>query len=346
MSSFQCGGRRGLLVLICLLALSTSAGTAFARPRPPMVYPPEGCPVSHIITSVTYYCEAEFTLRGSNGYRITVSSDLDVEPEVELTAERRGSTAQYTAPAKMTGNTLRASFGRLGRIAVRFRPNGRERHVRVRKKCMKDRPPVVSSRLGSFEGTIRFRGERGYTEVSARHAPGGIGDPLANTRKKMTCEFRESEAERQRELESVSLDGSPPHGRVAFTAFRLFGNLLHRIWAGKPTSRKGDRYLFLVLTSERVGRISIFRYAASVGGSKDFLFDDALTTAEVTPPPPFAGRGSFHRNADGSTSWTGTLSVPLPGLGRVRLTGGSSELATVETDLKQFEEEPQSRGDR
>ena len=92
--------------------------------------------------------------------------------------------------------------------------------------------------------------------------------------------------------------------------------------------------------------MSIERYTGASGGSEDFLFDDALTTAKVTPPSPFTGSGSFLRNADGSTNWTGTLGVPLPGLGTVRLTGGGSELATVATLLRQIEEKVNLDGER
>jgi hypothetical protein len=59
----------------------------------------------------------------------------------------------------------------------------------------------------------------------------------------------------------------------------------------------------------------------------------------VQPPSPFTGSGDFLRNADGSTSWTGSLAVPIPGLGTVKLTGGKAELATVAEGLNSLEEE-------
>jgi hypothetical protein len=291
-----------------------------------VAFPGKACPIAHIRSNVTYSCAAEFTLRGSNGYEITVSGGLEGgENSVELSAEGRSGTVQYTAPGRVTDNGIEASFGKLGRVSVRFRPSGQ-------------RPPVVTSRLGSFVGTIRFRGERGYTRVSARRADGGIGDPLANTPQKLVCDFHESDAAHERELESVSLDASPSGAGVSFGAFRLFGSWSDRIPPAGKGTLGGGRYLFLALSIERARKLSIFRYAAVLGRPEDFVFDDALTTATVRPPSPFTGSGSFLRNPDGSTSWTGTLAVRLPGLGAMRLTGGRAELATVATHLKQLEE--------
>jgi hypothetical protein len=333
-------GTRLALMLFSSLVLLGLPTAASARPDTPVSLAPEACPVAHIVFNVTYDCTAEFTLRGSNGYRITVSAEPSGgSGEVELSAEGHSGAVQYLAPGTVTATAIKASFGRLGKVSVRFRPSGAERRVRVPKRCLKGRPPLVTSRLGSFLGTIEFRGERGYTQVSAHRARGGIGDPLANTPKKLTCEFRESDAERKRELDSVSLDASPPGTGISFGAFRLFGSWSHQTLPGEPSPPRGDRYLFLASATEKSGRMSIVREAAAVGGSEDFAFDGALTSAKVTPPFPFTGSGSFLRNADGSTGWTGTLSAPLPGLGTVRLTGGGAQLETVASHLKRFEEE-------
>lgn len=332
----------GPLVLACLMVLCGLPGVARARPKAPMTYPTEACPVHRFETNVGYTCAAEFTLRASNGYRITVSADPEGRfDDVQLSVEGRSGWAQYTVSGKVTANTIKARFGQLGRVSVRFEPSGRQRNVRVPKKCMKERPRVVTSRLGKFVGTIKFRGERGYTQVSAHSAQGGTGDPLANTRKKLQCDFRESDSERERELESVTLDGSPPGTGVFFSAFRLFGSLPGLKESGKPIPPKGDRYLFLVLAGEKAGRMSILRTTGALGDSQDFVFDDALTSATVSPPLPFTGSGTFLRNADGSASWTGSLSVPLPGLGTVQLTGGEAKLQTVAAGLNELEEELQ-----
>ena len=44
-----------------------------------------------------------------------------------------------------------------------------------------------------------------------------------------------------------------------------------------------------------------------------FSFDEALTTATVSPPPPSHGTATLVRAADGSTSWSGSLSATMLG---------------------------------
>jgi hypothetical protein len=53
----------------------------------------------------------------------------------------------------------------------------------------------------------------------------------------------------------------------------------------------------------------------------DFVFDTSRGSVEVTPPRPFTGSGVLQEAADGSTLWTGDLSVTLPGIGSVPLVG-------------------------
>ncbi len=297
--------------------------------------------------NVTYSCASEFTLPGSNGYRITVSAEpSDSGPaDIQLSAEGRNATVVYGARGTATRTSMKASFGRLGRVSLRFRPSGKVRRVKVPKKCLKERPPVVTARLGTYVGTIRFRGERGYTKVSAHHVNGGIGDPLANTNKKLRCEKPVTNAQTMRELKEVALSASAQRAGIAFQASRLpvqFSRVNSPAGASIP---KQDHYLFWVFAGERAERMSIFRSVAAGGPASDFVFDDALASATVSPPLPFVGSGSFLRSADGSTSWTGSLRVPVPGLGTVRLTepGFQAELATLAMLLQQAEEEAKVR---
>jgi hypothetical protein len=333
-------GSRGLIVcaVLCVVHL-TVPGAVGAKPHSFPIGDSGACPITHIRLNVSYSCSAEFTLRSSNGYRITVSAGLEGgDNSVSLSAKGPEGTAEYQARGQITANTVRARFGRLGRVAVRFHPSGRKRQVRISKRCMRGRPPVVSSRLGHFVGMVRFRGERGYTRISAHRATGGIGDPLANTHQKVACDFRQSDADRKRELRSVSLDASPPGSGVAFTAGRVFGNWMPPPSTSPRKTPPGQRILFLAFAFEKTEGMSVFRYSAAVGRPEDFVYDSALTSATVSPPAPFTGTGTFRRSSDGSTSWTGNLAAALPGLGAVRLTGGDATLATVADQIKQLEE--------
>jgi hypothetical protein len=324
------------------MAILALPGTANAIPAPIGTGMEEACPIGHLILNVNYSCTSEFTVRASNGYQIVVSSEnVGSGPStVELSVQRHDEDVVYQAHATVTPTSMKASFGRLGRISLRFRPSGRTRQVKVTKHCHADRPPVVTARLGTFVGTIRFRGERGYTKVSAHRATGGIGDPLAITRH--ACEPPRSKAERMQELASVALRASDPTAAIGFTVGRAFGQLSR---LGSTASSPRGGYRFLVFAAEKAEQMFILRAVGAVGSAGDFLFDDALSSATVSPPPPFVGTGIFQRNADGSTDWTGTLSVPMAGLGTVRLTEPrfSAELATEATLLEKAEEAAKSR---
>lgn len=179
-----------LLCLPCLTLLLTLPPAALARADGRLRIPTQACPVPRIVLNVTYECSAQFTLRGSNGYRIKVSGSPGegFNNEVELSAERGGESATYRAFGTVTASSMKASFGHLGKLSLHFHPSGEVRRVKISKRCLKKRPPLVTARLGTFVGTIRFRGEGGYTKVSAHRAVGGLGDPLAITSKKPVCQ--------------------------------------------------------------------------------------------------------------------------------------------------------------
>jgi hypothetical protein len=309
-----------------LLALALPAA-ALARPaRSFPASPDELCAQHRVVLGVTYYCQYEFTLPASNGYRITVSAEKGAGGgQVELTAERGAESASYAVSGSVTAAGFSASFGQLGRVAVRFRPSARLRHRRLPHRCFPNRPPLVSSQLGSFRGVIRFRGERGYTRLFAHHASGALGDPASNVAKLPGCELRGSKSQHSRQDRAVTLQASVPRPPVSFQASRAFGRLAQLPSLG-PT-QAGDRDLFLALAFDAPhgfagpNKILIVRSAAALAPSAYFVFDSGLTQATVAPPAPFSGSATFQRNAGGSSStWTGDLAVSLPGLGTVSLT--------------------------
>ena len=64
------------------------------------------------------------------------------------------------------------------------------------------------------------------------------------------------------------------------------------------------------------------RYALAIAPpKKSFALNDAVTAATITPPPPFHAKGSYRAAPDGTTSWTGPLSVSFPGAPRLPLAG-------------------------
>lgn len=326
------------VVVIALAALPSGAAAGVEGGQDSAA---ESCPVAKIELNVTYYCQLEFSLAASNGYRITVAAEPG-RPGVEITVAGRAGDVNYvTYKGRTTADSIDAPLGRLGNVSMRFRSAHRTRTRHLSKKCQSQRPSTISSQVGEFVGTFRFRGEHGYTRVTAHHVSGGLGDPLTNiAMESIPCDFRESAAEQKRERESISLNVNAPHPKVIFTAAKAFGDL--RSGFGATRSRP---YLFFALAGERSDGVSILRTAAAIGGSSAFSFDQGLTQAMVAPPAPFSGSGYFRRDSSGAPEWSGDLAVELPGLGRVGLIPGQAELATVADQLKQLEEGLESRLD-
>ncbi|HEX4307254.1 MAG TPA: hypothetical protein VHZ54_14555 [Solirubrobacterales bacterium] len=327
---------------VLLLALVAIPVLAVAKPRPlPPSPAQEACPIAHIRLNVAYYCDVEFSIPASNGYRIAVTGEVgagrSAPDDVTLSASKGAVSVNYLGHGRLTATRMTASFGRFGRFSLRFRPSGKVRRVTVPSSCVKGRPPVVTASLGTYVGTIHFEGEGGYSRVLAHHADGGLGDPLA-IRPKLECQDRSPGAE-EREAHTVHLTATAKtaHGSVAFGAWA--GPTFPFTGAGSAGS--GDPYTFLVLAFEKQGGTEIIRTVAAPGPGGDFVFDHALDSATVAPPAPFSGSSSFLRSADGSTTWTGSLAVSLPGLGSVPLAGSpfESELGAMAVLMPRSEEE-------
>jgi hypothetical protein len=246
---------------------------------------------------------SEFTLRASNDYRIVVER---LRQEVSLLAIRGDKEfvfVSYAVRGRASMRRIEANFGKLGRVSVRLRT-----------KKMRRSPPgkdctgkVATTRSGVFVGTIRFRGEGGYTVVDARRARG-----RASSGVRETCPF--SPFSRNHPAPASAGRRHPPE-LITFGPRRDFT-------ARAPSGSTGlKRVLFEGGTVEQRGRISIFRFASVVGGQASYAFADNLSTATVRPPSPFEGEATFQREGRGRTSWSGMLSVSLPGRDHVRLAG-------------------------
>jgi hypothetical protein len=90
--------------------------------------------------------------------------------------------------------------------------------------------------------------------------------------------------------------------------------------ATRPSGEPGTTS-FAASRIERRPNMRIFRFAFADAKEQAFVFDDALTGATVAPPQPFSGSASFLSGAGGGPSWTGPLSVDLPGAEGVALAG-------------------------
>ncbi|HEY8465317.1 MAG TPA: hypothetical protein VIL04_00780 [Solirubrobacterales bacterium] len=137
-------------------------------------------------------------------------------------------------------------------------------------------------------GTIKFKGEQGYTKVSKRRARGFVSRP---------GNFECPETVPPGQYVYLTADRTRPKGSVSFLAYTFTGDGV------KPT--------FEASADESVGAVDILRFAGVKGSSEQFTFE--LTepfAATVHPPAPFSGTAAY----DGADeSWTGNLKVKLPG---------------------------------
>lgn len=296
-------GLLGLLPFVCFGVFASPVATA-AKVRPARTGGGKS-PLENV----------RIALRGTNGHPIAVGSyTLGNSPTVAVSVRDGHAWAAYSVPARVTSTRVLASFGRFGRIDLRFHSSGRvQRH---RQRNCNGSISVLKRRLGTFTGTIRFRGEGGYTEVSAARVKGSAGNPLVGLgfNGSPSCNS-ESRQKRSRTIQ-MSASASDPDRN-----FDALAQPETRTRTGKET-----RVVFIASTAELIGRVSIYRTAIVGGPPSDFLFDNGtFRSATVTPPPPFTGLATFTRNPDGSTSWTGTLGVSLPGRESVALTGPEFE---------------------
>jgi hypothetical protein len=248
---------------------------------------------------------AEFSSKATNGYIVSVEGS---GRQVALTVNGHGGRATYLVRGRASTRQLKGRFGKLGRIALRFEPSGKSRQIKPPKRC-KGRNKISTE--GNFIGTIRFRGERGYTRLIRKRVRGSTLTPS-----RWRCKPRRGDSRStpnadfpQPGLGIPVLGAFTPNGRVVFTALGF----------GDP--KELDLSFFLAGTKEHRGAVRIARFTFVDARSRAFAVKPDLAGATVRPPKPFSGTANFVRDANGSTSWTGTLAVALPGAGTVALTG-------------------------
>jgi hypothetical protein len=235
--------------------------------------------------------QARFELKASDGYKASVVADSG---KVLLTFTKEGNGRQeeveYVVNGATTRKGLKARFGSLGRISVKFTPT---------------RP---GGTRGVYTGTIRFRGEGGYVVLDATRARGAL---LGSARR----------------APGSSADGSAAASADPVFAVLAAGTQGRLLLAIASHPDEPDLPAFAAATREHGGGMEIVRQVTAFGSADSFSFEDNLSTATIRPPAPFSGGATFTRNPDGSKSWSGDLVVDLPGRADVPMVGPRFELA-------------------
>ena len=271
-------------VLLSLCALWLGVATASGAPVQASVSKSVGAP-------------GAFEVKGSNGYSIYVfgvEMDEGTSDSVAIFVLGRTGGVSYVAPGTVSGDSIQADLGDLGEIAVRYHPSGQERTVRS--GCVGD--PVTFD-AGTYEGTIAFHGELGYTDVEVTAASGDVGSLLG-----FFCGDR-----------SGGVSGPFLPGAELEVATKAGPHL--EVVKNRPTARAH----FGVGVYEKYAGIEITRFVGKLMPPSSFRYDPKIRTATLRPPAPFSGTAQFHRNAKPANRWTGDLTVDLPGREDVALTG-------------------------
>jgi hypothetical protein len=247
-----------------------------------------------------------FGVKTRNGYRVSVhGSGADVS--VSVARGHRLAFTTYVARGTATANRVRASFGRFGRISVRFRPSANRTWETRHRRCRGAHRFVV--RNGVFVGHIDFRGEGGYVSVHSRRAKGKVRELAAKCKRGRR---------RASDLRSIHLPPSAgePEPPVLSASWR------EGLRSAGFTAIRGRKAIFAAFSEESHGRVAISRLAASLGSPvRRFNVDDAFTFARAAPPAPFSGTGVYLAAPEGTRTWTGSLSVDFLGANDFPLTG-------------------------
>jgi hypothetical protein len=265
-----------------------------------------------------------FRLKGSHGFELLVSAAG--HRRVSLTAWKGPVSATYTVPGRATSKRIEANFGTLGKVSVRFdaSPAPKARKARQRRRSCRGHPAI--SIRGTFHGTIRFRGELGYTATNSRQAKGNFYRTFRRVCKKrsrkpdLPLPGRRWLAEKQPRLliNTLSVRSKANGRRTEFAILQL------KDTGGSKKAESSSLSFVVVAQGERAGRMAIERSVFTIGDNGSLLIGDPglqPVTATVALPKPFSGTARYLEETGFPPSWTGDLGVWLPGTGTVPLTG-------------------------
>jgi hypothetical protein len=297
-----------LLALLVLPALASADGVGVPLPLPAGV-PPQLRAELHAETGTSAPHGPflpKFHLH-ARGYDVSVLG-IGSAAIVEVIRDHGKAATAYIARGTVTPGRIQASFGDLGRVAMRFMPSGRVSFSKPPPHC--HGASRYKSRLGVFAGDFRFEGENDYVSIHTHRAKGGVRIPLT-----LHC-GRQGRGPQQgvartsgdgfQSIEPESLRADWRHA-VSTVSFAAIGF--------------GSDLLYLASAERSEGALAKIQFAFTSGPSKALSISDALTQARVTPPAPFKGTGTYRAAPDGTTTWTGALAVNFPGSSHFSLTG-------------------------
>jgi hypothetical protein len=253
--------------------------------------------------------DLSFRFPASHGYEISVGG-YEATAVMDATkvdpADGRKMWSTYIARGTLSSTAIDADFGAVGSASMRFRPSGKATYGKRHRGCVG--PDRYTTQYGVFVGSVRFRGEGGYSSATVHRVKGTVVTP-----RRLAC--RNSSFQRSRG------EGAGASAVKAAKVTRLESFLRSGLAAMYFSAARGHgQASFLAETQQTVGSLGVFRGVLVRASSSAFTADSALSRATVSPPPPFSGSASFQRAPTGAKSWVGPLTVSFPGAPDVSLT--------------------------
>jgi hypothetical protein len=209
---------------------------------------------------------------------------------------------------------VRARFGSLGSVSVRFRPSGRMSRRDPGSGC--EGGSRISQR-GMFVGHVSFRGEGDYFHVSSSRGKGYV-----SRLPRLECKKGQAEPPVPRSLRAwatpvLAIDDRDSIALLSASARDHRRQV--RISAKHADGTPPGAVVQVALSEPRRGMA--IGHGAYLQGPRGTLLTSPPgahpAAATLAPPAPFFGKATY---AEESGSWTGNLGVTLAGL-RLPLTG-------------------------
>src|SRR4051794_33011669 len=245
---------------------------------------------------------ADIKTNASHGYHLRITA---FDTNVNVEAENGDREVEYTVlDGRLRKDRINARLPGVGWINLRFEERKRYRDSPA-DNC---KGPGDLIRVGTFEGRIRIKGEKGYTAYDRPKVKGKI-----EFSPKQICNQRPARASSASEEALLIAAGPRGRGRLSFEANRW------EPFAGyTPLSFRAGLF-------RQRGRMFI---SNSVDGFsedvKSIEIGEKPLSAVINPPGLFAGSAEFLQQAEDFT-WLGDLEAELPVVGPVELAGPQFE---------------------
>jgi hypothetical protein len=209
---------------------------------------------------------------------------------------------------------VRARFGSLGKVSLRFRPGGRVRKEDPQGACEGE---AATAEYGSFAGHLSFRGEGDYFRVSSPR-----GKAYLARSPRLRCEKGQADEPQPRSLRKYVAQNPLFHDddsiALLYASTRSHGRYVG-ITAMHPEGSPPGADVELGIVDSRRGMA--IGHGAYLEGFPGTLLTSLPgvhpATAALAPSAPFYGQAAY---SEETGAWTGTLGVKLAGL-RLPLTG-------------------------